>query len=119
VVKVNKIFAKFCQQEIGGKDIEEIRNQLNGKTLKEILEQNEDYELEIDTLRRTKNELEADLLAESNSFKSLIKEKEGVVERLQKAKNQTVKDLENLQQLTRIQSQKVTDLENEIKKLKK
>src|ERR1044072_3793862 len=83
VVKVNKTFASFCQNEIGGKDIEEIRTKLNGKTLSEILEENNDYELEIDTLRRTKGELEADILAQSNSYKSLVKEKEGVIKRLE------------------------------------
>ena len=86
LIKINKIFASFCQNEIGGKDIEEIRTKLNGHTLNEILEQNEDYELEVDTLTRTKNELEADLLSQSNGFKSLIKEKEGVIKRLEKEK---------------------------------
>src|SRR6187397_2247724 len=61
-IRVNKTFASFCKDEIGGKDIEEIRTKLNGRKLSEILEENEDYETEIDTLRRTKNELEADLL---------------------------------------------------------
>jgi len=86
VVKVNKTFASFCQNEIGGKDIGEIRTKLNGRKLSEILEENEDYETEIDTLRRTKNELEADLLAQSNSFKSALREKEGTIRRLEKEK---------------------------------
>jgi|ERR1043165_2186834 hypothetical protein len=86
VVKVNKIFANFCQEEIGGKDIAEIRTKLNGRTLSEILEENNDYELEIDTLRRSKGELETDLLAQSNSCKSLVKEKEGMIKRLEKDK---------------------------------
>lgn len=86
VQKVNKVFASFCQNEIGGQDIEEIRTKLNGRTLSEILTQNEDYELEIDTLTRTKNELEADLLSQSNSFKSLQKEKEGTIKRLNQEK---------------------------------
>ena len=119
VVKVNKIFAQFCQNEIGGKDIQEIRTKLNGRKLTEILEQNEDYELEVDTLRRSKNELEANLLAQSNSFKSLIKEKEGMIKRLEGEKKQVQKDLSNLHNLAKIQSQKVSDLEAEVKKLKK
>jgi len=86
VVKVNKIFAAFCQNEIGGRDIEEIRIKLKGRKLSEILAENEDYELEVDTLTRSKNELEADLLAQSNSFKSLLKEKEGVIKRLEQEK---------------------------------
>ena len=98
--RVNKIFAKFCQDEIGGQDIQEIRTKLNGKKLTEILEQNEDYELEVDTLTRTKQELEADLLAQSNSFKSLIKEKAGVIKRLEQEKKElkewSQKELEKL-----------------------
>jgi hypothetical protein len=85
-IRINKTFASFCQNEIGGKDIEEIRRKLNGRKLSEILEENEDYETEVDTLRRTKNELEADLLSQSNSFKSLLREKEGIIKRLEKEK---------------------------------
>jgi|ERR1043165_7784210 hypothetical protein len=86
--RVNKTFAAFCKDEIGGQDINEIRTKLNGKKLTEILQENEDYELEVDTLRRSKGELEADLLAQSNSFKSLIKEKEGVIKRLEQEKKE-------------------------------
>ena len=96
VVKVNKIFAQFCQQEIGGKDIEEIRSKLNGRTLTEILAENEDYELEVDTLRRSKGELEADLLAQSNSFKSLIKEKESLLKRKLAEASQREGELEGM-----------------------
>ena len=88
VQKVNKVFAAFCQDEIGGQDIEEIRTKLNGKKLSEILEENEDYEIEVDTLTRTKNSLEADLLSQSNSFKSLIKEKEGMIKKLNQDKKE-------------------------------
>ena len=124
-MKVNKTFASFCQNEIGGKDMEEIRKKLDGRTLSEILEENEDYELEVDTLRRSKGELESDLLAQSNSFKSLIGEKEGMIKRLesqlktsQNEKKQTTKDLSNLQKLAQKQSERVDTLEAEIKKLK-
>jgi len=88
VIKVNKTFALFCQNEIGGKDIEEIRTKLNGRTLSEILAENEDYETEVDTLTRTKNSLEADLLTQSNSYKSLIGEKEGIIKRLEQDKRE-------------------------------
>ncbi|CAI2201198.1 19753_t:CDS:2, partial [Funneliformis geosporum] len=60
VKKVNKIFADFCKNEIGGQDINEIRAKLNGRTLAELLEENEDYETSIDELKRTKGELEAE-----------------------------------------------------------
>ena len=73
----------FLQNEIGGKDLTEIRTKLNGRNLSEIIEQNEDFETEIDTLTRTKKELEADLLSQSNTFNSRIKEKEGIIKRLE------------------------------------
>jgi hypothetical protein len=62
VKKVNQIFADFCKNEIGGQDIQEIRTKLNGRTLAEILEENEDYETTIDELKRNKGELEAEII---------------------------------------------------------
>ena len=88
VVKVNQVFAQFCQNEIGGKDIEEIRTKLNGRKLSELLEKLEDYETDVDTLTRKKNELEQDLLAQSNSYKSLTKEKDGVIKKLTQEKKE-------------------------------
>jgi len=38
VKKINRTFALFCQNEIGGRDIQEIRTKLNGRTLAEVLE---------------------------------------------------------------------------------
>src|SRR5215208_692280 len=67
VKKVNKIFADFCRNEIGGQDINEIRTKLNGRTLAEILEQNEDYETTVDELKRKKGELEAEVISLTNS----------------------------------------------------
>ena len=69
--------------EIGGQDLKEIRTKLNGRNLSEILEQNEDFETEIDTLTRKKQELESELLTQSNSYRSLIKEKEGIIKKLE------------------------------------
>jgi hypothetical protein len=67
VKKVNQIFADFCKNEIGGQDINEIRTKLNGRTLSEILEENEDYETTIDELKRKKGELEAEVISLTNS----------------------------------------------------
>src|SRR3954454_9238646 len=61
VKKVNKIFADFCKNEIGGQDINEIWTKLNGRTLSELLEENKDYETTIDELTRKKGELEAEI----------------------------------------------------------
>ena len=80
---LNHTLASFLQNEIGGQDLKEIRTKLNGKTLTELLEQNEDFETEIDTLTRTKKELESELLTQANSYRSLIKEKEGIIKRLE------------------------------------
>jgi len=88
VLKVNQVFAQFCKDEIGGQDIEEIRTKLNGRKLSELLEKLEDYETEVDTLTRKKNELEQDLLAQSNSFQSLQKEKDRIIKRLEKDKKE-------------------------------
>src|SRR3954465_9880121 len=67
VKKANQIFADFCRNEIGGSDINEIRTKLNGRTLTEILEENDDYETTIDELKRTKGELEAEVISLTNS----------------------------------------------------
>jgi len=119
-VKINKIFASFCQNDIGGQDIEEIRTKLNGRKLSEILEQNGDYELEIDTLTRTKKELEADLLSQSNSFKSLQREKDGTIRRLEKEK----KDLQEfgrkeLEKLKKGSLDQESEIEKELEKMVK
>ncbi|CAI2200923.1 2399_t:CDS:2, partial [Funneliformis geosporum] len=67
VKKVNQIFADFCKNEIGGQDINEIRTKLNGRTLTEILEENDDYETEVDELKRKKGELEAEVTSLNTS----------------------------------------------------
>src|SRR5687768_6461458 len=67
VKKVNQIFADFCKNEIGGQDIQEIRTKLNGRTLTEILAENEDYETTVDELKRSKGELEAEITSLTNA----------------------------------------------------
>jgi len=113
VVKINKTFARFCQQEIGGQDINEIRTKLNGRKLSELLEKLEDYETDVDTLTRKKNELEQDLLAQSNSYKSLVKEKEGIIKRLEKDKKDlqefSKEELEKLKNTTSSSEPEQTD----------
>src|SRR3954447_13851534 len=74
VKKVNQIFADFCKNEIGGSDINEIRSQLNGRKLVEILEENDDYETTVDKLKRTKGELEAEIIMLTNSRKNQLSE---------------------------------------------
>src|ERR1043166_4787817 len=52
------------------------------KRLDKLIEENEDYETEIDTLTRTKNSLEQDLTAQSNSYQSRLKEKDSELKKL-------------------------------------
>src|SRR3954464_4304499 len=86
VKKVNKIFADFCRNEIGGSDINEIRTKLNGRTLTEILEENDDYETTIDQLKRTKGELEAEVISLNTSRKNQVSEKQRIITRLEQEK---------------------------------
>src|SRR5215216_7949908 len=88
VKKVNKIFADFCKNEIGGKDINEIRAKLNGRTLSQILEENEDYETEKDELTRKKGELEAEITLLTNSRQNQIQEKERIITRIKEEKSE-------------------------------
>src|ERR1043165_8448754 len=64
------------------------------KKLDKLVEENEDYETEVDTLTRTKNSLEQDLTAQSNSFQSRLREKDREIERLKK----DLKDLEKVRE---------------------
>jgi hypothetical protein len=79
--------------------------------LDEILEQNEDYETEVDTLTRTKNSLEADLLAQSNAFQNRLREKDREVKKLKEdltsEKQQHKGSLARISKLT----QRITELE--------
>jgi chromosome segregation ATPase len=91
VKKVNKVFADFCKNEIGGQDINEIRTKLNGRTLSEILEENDDYETKTDELKRKKGELEAEVIMLTNSRKNQVQEKERIITRLKEEKSELEK----------------------------
>jgi FtsZ-binding cell division protein ZapB len=52
------------------------------KRIDKLVEENEDYETEIDNLTRTKNSLEQDLLAQSNAFQNRLREKDREVKKL-------------------------------------
>ncbi|CAI2183032.1 2346_t:CDS:2 [Funneliformis geosporum] len=100
VKKVNKIFADFCKNEIGGQDINEIRTKLNGRTLTEILEENEDYETNTDALTRQKEE-KKDLETKYKNKTKLLDE-----EQCENNKLET--------QITSLETQ-ITELKTEIK----
>ncbi|CAI2198837.1 5306_t:CDS:2, partial [Funneliformis geosporum] len=77
IQEVNQIFADFCKNEIGGQDINEIRTKLNGRTLTEILEENEDYETNTDALTRQKGELEAEKKELETKYKNKSQKLDG------------------------------------------
>src|SRR4051794_39063140 len=70
--KVDPNFQSFLQTNLNSNNLEELKTKLGAKTLDELLEENEDYETEIDTLTRTKNSLEKDLEVQANAFQSRV-----------------------------------------------
>src|ERR1043165_4471275 len=89
-------FTSFLKDQLNSNSLEELKSKLGEKNLNEILEQNEDYETEVDTLTRTKNSLEQDLTAQSNAFQSRLREKDREIERLKKDLKDLSKVRENL-----------------------
>ena len=79
----HKTLASFLKHELGGQDLKELRTKLNGKTLDEILEENETWENQVDTLTRAKRELEAEIISLTNAWKNRLGEKERTITRLQ------------------------------------
>ena len=98
----------FLKERLNSNSLEELKTKLGEKTLNEILEENEDYETEVDTLTRSKNSLETDLLAQSNAFQSRQREKAREIEKLKT----DLKDLQNVRgQLTSEKQQHKGSLE--------
>src|SRR6266480_4186309 len=62
---IDPSFTSFLKDNLNSNNLEELKTKLGEKSLDEILEENEDYETEVDTLTRTKNSLEKDLTAQS------------------------------------------------------
>src|SRR6266480_5943615 len=78
----NQALISFLRDHLNSASLTELKSKLGEKTLDELLEENEDYETEVDTLTRAKNSLEADLLAQSNAFQSRLREKDREIEKL-------------------------------------
>ena len=130
--QVNQTLMAFLRTQLNSQSLEELKNKLNEKTLDELIEENEDYETEIDNLTRTKNSLEADLLAQSNAFQARIKEKECEVKKLKEDLAAEKKQTQNTQNkltsekqqhkgsLERIKllTEQITNLEQENKQTK-
>jgi chromosome segregation ATPase len=129
----NQTLISFLRDNLNSNNLEELKTKLGEKTLNELLEENEDYETEIDTLTRTKNSLEADLIAQSNAFQNRLREKDREVkkakedltnlekrhqkasENLTSEKQQHKGSLERIGKLT----EQITSLEKERTELKK
>src|SRR4051812_1065946 len=58
VKQTNQTLTSFLRDQLKSNSLEELKTKLNNKTLDELIEENEDYETEVDTLTRTKNSLE-------------------------------------------------------------
>src|ERR1051325_7873244 len=72
----------FLKDNLNSNSLEELKTKLGEKTLNELLEENEDYQTEVDTLTRTKNSLEQDLTAQAEAFQSRLREKDREIRRI-------------------------------------
>jgi chromosome segregation ATPase len=99
--ETNPSFTNFLKDHLNSNSLEELKTKLGEKNLDELLEENQDYETEVDTLTRSKNSLEADLLAQSNSFQNRLREKDREVKKLKE-------DLASLEKRHQTQSQSLT-----------
>src|SRR5438046_6152213 len=94
--QANQTLTVFLRSNLNSNSLEELKSKLNEKTLDELIEENEDYETEIDTLTRTKNSLEQDLLAQSNAFQNRLREKDREVKKLKEDLTEAKKAQEKL-----------------------
>jgi predicted RNase H-like nuclease (RuvC/YqgF family) len=126
IQQTNRTLASFLKNELGGQDLNELRLKLNGRTLSEILEENETWETENDTLTRTKNELEAEIISLNTAWKSRVNEKEQIIKRAKQELSEFKdKYSKKVQQLDAEQvennklNEKVEKLEKEIEQLRR
>ena len=98
-------------------NLAELQTKLGEKSLNELLEENEDYETEVDTLTRTKISLEQDLTAQSNAFQSRVREKDREIKKLKEdLASEKQQHKGSLQRITKLTEQ-ITNLEQEKKNL--
>ena len=117
----------FLKEQLNSDDVKEVKEKLGEKTLVEILEENQDWETEVDTLTRTKNSLEQDLTAQANAFQARLREKDREIKKFK----EDLKALENVRgQLTsekqqhkgsleriKLLTEQITKLEQQVKKM--
>ena len=80
--EIDPSFTSFLKDNLNSNNLEELKTKLGTKSLNELLEENEDYETEVDTLTRTKNSLEQDLSAQSNACQNRLREKDREIKKL-------------------------------------
>jgi hypothetical protein len=103
----------FLKEQLNSDDLEEIKTKLGDKTLNELLEENEDYETEVDTLTRAKDSLEKDLEAQSKAFQNRLREKDREVKKLKEDLNgEKQQHKGSLNRITKLTEQ-ITSLEKE------
>src|ERR1043166_9675872 len=86
----------FLKDNLNSDSLEELKAKLGEKTLDELLEENEDYETEVDTLTRSKNSLEADLATQAEAFQARQREKDREIKKLKEDLKALEKVRENL-----------------------
>src|SRR5215204_5405361 len=80
--QANQTLVSFLRDNLNSNSLEELKTKLGEKTLNELLEENEDYETEVDTLTRAKDSLEKDLAAQANAFQARQREKDREIKKL-------------------------------------
>ena|SRR5437763_7684755 len=105
----NLTLTNFLRNQLNSSSLEELQTKLGEKTLDELLEENEDYETEVDTLTRTKNSLEQDLTAQAEAFQARLREKDReikkVKEELQSSLSNLNKSRQDLTSLEKVRGQ--------------
>ena len=77
-------------------NLAELQTKLGEKSLNELLEENEDYETEVDTLTRTKESLEQDLSAQATAFQNRLREKDREIKKFKEDLGSLEKRLEKV-----------------------
>ena len=105
----------FLQTSLNSNSLQELKTKLGEKSLNEILEEKEDYETEVDTLTRTKNSLEQDLTAQSNTYNSRLREKDREIKKLKEDLNSEKQQHKGSLERIKLLTEQISKLEKEDK----
>ena len=95
---VDQSLTTFLKDQLNSNNLEELKTKLGEKSLNELLEENQDWETEVDTLTRTKNSLEQDLTAQAEAFQARQREKDREIKKFKEDLASEKKRLQNAQQ---------------------